>query len=297
LTNDAVLKFLESQGIKVASLEDLKKPAPAPDPAKEAEDREAAELAYALSKGLFNRKDYDSYVADSKDAQNFVYAQYHAEAKADDAELTDEEIHEEFQAKYGLDAEPGSRKHKRGVKEINTLAENFLRQKYGKIYDAKSAFTNYEKESSAAKDNETKFAAGSAAYDKDINDVFTDLKKIPIQFSDKDSYEVALLDEHLDELKAAFLKPDHKKAKILSGYKKETLKQEAWAAFLFKNFPYLAREVANQHMSKHAAGTRGIPPITGGGKKDGDAPVLTEAQKTLIELNRQAKEKEAATAN
>jgi hypothetical protein len=287
LSDEQLLKQLEKRGITAKSFEELKTPAVAPDPAKLAEQREADELAYGLSKGLFNKKEYDGFVADNSNSQNIVFAQYHAEAKAEDPELTDEEIQLEFESKYGLDAEPGTRKHKRGVKEINTIAESLLKQKYGKIYEAKSSFTGYEKQSQSEKADKIKLETGIPTYNKDIEEVFNSLKKIPVKFSDTESVEVDALQSGLDELKSMMLTPDIAKGKILSGYKKETLKEEVFAAFLYRNFPALAKEIANQHLLKHAAGTKGIPLLGGRGRKEEQDLVPNEAQKKLIELQKQ----------
>jgi hypothetical protein len=296
LSDDQLLKLLAKKGITATSFEDLKKPAAAPDPAKEAELREANELAYGLQKGLFNKKDYDGFIHDSQDPQNLVYAQYHAEAKADDPALTDEEINEEFLAKYGLDAEPGTRKHKRGAKEINTIADSLLKQKYGKIYDAKSSFATHETETTTVQQNDAKVLAATPVYQSDVEEIFTALKKIPVKFSDTESVEVDAVQESLDAFKVAVLKPDFIKRKILAGYTKEQLKEEIFAGFLYKNFPTIAQQVANQHLLKHSAGTKGIPNLGGTARKEGDTPQLTDAQKTLIALVKKEKEK-LATAN
>lgn len=287
LSDEQLLKQLEKRGITAKSFEELKTPAVAPDPAKLAEQREADELAYGLSKGLFNKKEYDGFVADNSNAQNLVFAQYHAEAKAEDPELTDEEIQLEFESKFGLDAEPGTRKHKRGVKEINTIAESLLKQKYGKIYEAKSSFTGYEKQAQAEKSDKVKLEIGSPVYVRDLEEVFGQLKKIPIKFSDTESVEVDALQSGLDELKDLMLKPDSVKKEVLAGYTKEELKERMFAAFLYRNFPSIAKEVANQHLMKHAAGTKGIPLLGGRGRKEEQDLVPNEAQKKLIELQKQ----------
>jgi len=296
LSDEQLLKQLEKRGITAKSFEELKTPPTPPDPAKLAEQREAEELAYGLSKGLFNKKEYDGFVADTNNAQNLVFAQYHAEAKAEDPELTDEEIQLEFESKYGLDAEPGTRKHKRGVKEINTIAESLLKQKYGKIYEAKSSFTGYEKQAQAERSDKAKLEAGLPVFNKDLEEVFGQLKKIPIKFSDTESVEVDALQSGLDELKEMMLKPDNAKKEVLSGYTKEELKERMFAAFLYRNFPAIAKEVANQHLMKHAAGTKGIPLLGGKTRKDGEGDLVpTEAQKVLIELHK--KHNQPATAN
>lgn len=280
LSDEQLLKLLAKKGITASSFEDLKKPAAPTDPAKEAELREANELAFGLTKGLFNKKDYDGFIHDSQDPQDLVYAQYHAEAKAEDATLSDDEINEEFLSKYGLDAEPGTRKHKRGTKEINTIAESLLKQKYGKIYEAKSAFSTHEKESTETAQNEAKVTATIPTYQRDVDEIFASLKKIPVRFSDTESVEVDAVEESLNAFKLAVLKPDFVKKRILAGYTKEQLKEEIFAGFLYKNFPAIAQQVANQHLFKHSAGTKGIPNIGGFARKEvGDAVELTDAQK------------------
>jgi hypothetical protein len=295
LSDEQLLKLLANKGITAASLEALRTPPPPADPVKVAEQREADELAYLLSKGLITKKEYDGFVSDSSDNQAFVYAQYHAEQKAEDPALTDEEIQAEFDLKYGLLEKPDSRQFKRGVKEINTLAEVYRKQKYSKIYDGKTAFSTYEKDTTTAKAEESKVLAAAPVYQKDVEEIFTELKKIPVKFSDTESIEVDAMEGSLDLFKAAVLKPDFIRKKILAGYTKAELKEEIFAGFLYKNFPAIAQQVANQHLQKHAAGTRGIPLLGGLLRKEDKGLEPNEAQKRLIALNKEAKEKEAAT--
>lgn len=295
LSDEELLKLLGKRGITAASIEDLKTlPAPA-DPAKVAEQREADELAFALNNGLFTKKEYEGFIKDTQDPEELAYAQYHTEAKAEDKDLTDDEIRAEFVTKYGLDAQPGTRLHKQGVKALNTISDSLLKQKYGKIYDAKSAFSIHEKNTLTTKETETKVLAGAPVYKRDIDEIFNDLKKIPFKFSDAESVEIPVMQEYLDELKTVFLNPENVKSKILSGYTKERLKEEAMAAFLYKNFPYLAKEIANQHIAKHSAGTKGIPLIGGRTRKEEQEGELTPAQKTMKEIV--AKEAAKAAAN
>lgn len=297
LSDDQLLALLQKRGVTATSFEDLKPKAAAPDPAREAELREANELAFGLTKGLFNKKDYDDYIRESQNPQDFYYAQYHADSKVEDPDMTDAEIHTEFLAKYGLDAEPGTRRHKWGTKEINTISDSLLRQKYEKIFQAKDAFSTHEKDALSSSQNAAKIASAAPQYKTDVESIFVELEKIPFKFSDTETYEVAVMKEHLDEMKAIMMTPEMAKSKILSGYEKTKMKEEVFAAFLYKNFPYLVREISNQHMSKHAAGTRGIPPITGG-KKEVEGPVLTEAQQKYRALSEAQKQREtAASAN
>lgn len=290
LDDAQLLALLDKRGIKVASLEDLKKQDPAPDPALLAEQREANELAFGLSKGLFNKKEYDQFVADTQDPQDFVYDEYYADAKKEDPTLSDEDIQAEFLHKYGLDAQPDTRQFKRGVKEIASLAKSMLKDKYGKIYSAKEAFTSAEQETVSTTVKAKKIAAALPAYTKDVEEIFASLKKIPVKFSDTESYEVELLDTELNKLKIDMLNPDFYGPKIEAGYDKEVLKQIAFSGFVTKNFPVLAMEIANQHLLKHAAGTHGVP-LLGGKTKEADAPVLTAAQQKLVDMHKESERK------
>lgn len=296
LDDAQLMAFLQKRGISVASLDDLKPKVDPVDPVLLAEQREANELAYGLSKGLFNKKEYDQFVADAQDPQELVYDEYHADAKKEDPTLTDEDIQAEFLAKYGLDAEPDTRKFKRGVKEIAALAKVILNERHNKIFKAKDAFSGSEKETLTASARQKKIAAALPTYNKDVEEIFTALKKIPVKFSDTETYEVEAIEADLNVLKADMLKPEYYSAKIDAGYDKETLKQTVFAGFLYKHWPTLAMEVANQHLRKHAAGTHGVP-LLGGKTKEGDVPVLTPAQQKMVDLVNAQKAKETATTN
>lgn len=293
LSDEQLLKLLNGRGIKVDSLETLKAPIEQVDPVKLAEKRDADELAFGLTKGLFNKKEYEQFVADTQDPQDFVYAQYHAEAKAEDPELTDDDIQAEFLQKYGLNLAAESRQYKRGVKEINTLANVLLKEKYGKIYDAKGAFSAHEESAKTTSDRQKKIADAAPAYKKDLDEVFAEMKKIPFKFGDTDTYEVDTVEASLNEIKSYMQEDKYALPKIEGGYSKEALKAEAFATFLYKNFPTIAQEVANQHLKKHMAGVRGIP-LLGGSSQKQETVELTESQKKMVEMYKQQKEKETA---
>lgn len=286
LTEEQILAFLKKKGISAEKLEDLKPKEKEPDAAEVEAQREAEELAFGLSSGLFKKSEYDSFVMDMKDPQTLFFDDYYQDAKKEDPDLSDEDILSEYNAKFGLDSEKDSRKWKRGIAEIKKLSAQLIREKHPKILTAKDAFSNHKKTTLEAAAAQKKVVDSLPAYRSDVDEVFNDLKKIPVKFSDTESYEVQVLDEHINELKAEMLNPEHAAKIITAGYDKKVLKEQVKASFLYKNWASLAKEISKQAVEKHAAGGHGVdldgrrPPALDGGKE------LSESQKKLVELHK-----------
>lgn len=281
ITDDIILKYLQQKGISVNSLDDLNKPATEADIAKQAEDRENAKLTYGLNKGLFNRKTHEQYILDKSNKQQLVFAQYYQDAKKEDPELSDEDIQSEFASKYGLDSEPNTRKHKRGLQEIEILGDIILKNKYQNIYKLDGEYDIYEKQTLTQKEFERKLLSEAPNYKKTVDDVFGELKKITTKFSDDESYDVDILDDAIISLKEKFLDKNFLSQKISEGYTKEELKEVAFTALLKQNWPLIAKEIANQAILKQQKGVKGIMPI--GGQKNNDGNELSEKQKAVLQ--------------
>lgn len=286
LSDEQLLKLLEKKGIKAASLADLT-PKTDEDPEKVAEAREVAKLTYGLNKGKFTKKQYDSFVSDKTDPKNLYYAKYHAEAKAEDPNLTDEEIEQEFISEHGLDADQKSRKFKNGQEKIGLMADKLLREKYGNIISVDQEYDSYEKQQKDRIAFESKIKSEAPKYRETMTSVIADLKKISTKFGENEEYAVDSIDESLKGIEDLMTEPKFVAQQISNGYTKEDLKEAAWMLYLKDNWPHLAKEVANQHLRKHAAGTKGIPPIGTTTSKDINGGNFTDAQKRLIELSKQ----------
>jgi hypothetical protein len=258
----SVLKFLRERGISVDSINDLNKPVTEADLAKEAEERESAKLTFGLNKGLFNRKTHEQFILDRNSKQDLVFAHYAAESKKEDPELTDEEIQTEFAEKYGLSSEPNTRKHKRGQEEINLLGDLILQKKYASIYKLDTEFDQHESQIKGQKEIENKIRLQAPTYKKDIEDVFSELKKISHKYGEDEQYELEASEESLNDLKAKFLDSNYVAQKILQGYTKEQLKETAFTAYLSQNWPTLVKKMAEQMAFKKEKGVRGIVPVS-----------------------------------
>lgn len=290
LTDEELLALLAKKGIAATTLEDLRKKGEVvPDPELTTEQKEAAELAFGLTKGLFTKAEYDQFIADSKDTKNLVYAEFYNETKAEDPTLTDEEIEADFLASYGLDKDKESYQFKRALKKIKSGGEALLKEKYKKIYEAKGAYTQTDTDAKNAMANQKKVAAALPAYKADVNAIIGDLKKITIKMSDTDNIELDAETGDLEAIQSDLLNPDYYSSRLVSGYDKEKIKQAVVAGYLAKNFTNLTVKVAKKYLDKHKGGAHGVDlgGIGGGGKVvEYDPANFTEAQKQIIEFHK-----------
>ena len=288
LSDDALLELLAKRGIKAATLAELAPKEVDVDPEKAAEAREIAKLTYGLNKGKFTKKQYDDFITAKGDPKNLYYAKFHAEAKAEDANLTDEEIEQEFIVEHGLDADPKSRKFRLGQEKIGLMANKLLQDKYGNILTIDQEYDQYDKQQKGKVEFEKKVISEAPNYKKALTESLTEIKKISGKFEDGQEYEVTALDESIKSIEERMTDPAFVAQQIGKGYTKEDLKKTAWLLFVDENLPFLLKEVANQHLSKHAAGTKGIPNI-GAGKRNDDAideSALSEAAKGYRAANK-----------
>jgi hypothetical protein len=293
LSDDQVLALLAKRGISATSLEDLK-PKPVIDPAKAAEEREAAELAFGLTKGLFTKKEYDQFNQDTQDVNKLVYDEFYAETKADNPDMKDEDIQAEFLATFGLDKDKDSYQFKRGLKIVKERGQAIVKAKHAKIFAAKDSFGKNEETVQATAETQRKVVAALPTYKKDVKEIVGDLKKISVKMSDDESIELDDIDDLLTGIEDELLNPEYYTKQLSGTYDKEKIKQVVVAGFIAKNFGSLAVKTAKKYFDKHKAGTHGVPADGTGAGKVVDMTGFTESQKTLIALNQAEAERKAA---
>lgn len=280
LDDARLLEALQKKGIPITSLDELKKKE---DPAVTAEQREANKLSYALTKGLFSTKDHENFIRERGNPRDIVFGQYHAEAKAEDPSLTDEEIQSEFEEKYGISADPGTRKFKRGVQEIGLLADKILREKYAKIYSAEDAYSKHETAENASRTRSRTIIEKAPAYKADVEAVFNELKTIKIPVDDKESYDVPIPEAALTAVKDLFLNPEYCADKVVKGYTRDELKEIAYSTLARQNLGTLSLEVAKQYHLKRQSGLKGILPGERMQRKNPDRVLSADQKKILAE--------------
>lgn len=255
---------------------------PTPEEIEAAKDqRENDKIAYALQKGKFSKKQYESFIADSKDPISLVLAQYSQEQKALDPTLTDEEIEGEFNSKFGLDTKEDSRQYKRGVKEINLLAENILKQNYQSIYQLDSEFDSYENQQLTQKELSEKLISEAPVYKAAVEEIYTNLKKVHIDLGNGEKYEVEFPDEVINSFKERELNTEYAASQIKAGYTKDQKAEAAKMAMVFENLPFFIKQVADKINYKRQAGAKGIPNLDGQGKQSEPKKLTPEQQEQV----------------
>lgn len=258
LTDDMVREFLKGKGIEVNSLEDLKAKEEV-DPVKLKEQREAAKLSYALTKGLITTTEHNNFIRDSADPKQLVYAEYYTEAKKENAELTDEEIHADFLETYGLNAEPSTLKFKSAVKAVAVLGQEKLKEKYGKVFSIDAAYSQHETETANQTAYHKKIAEEAPKYKSAVEKVFANLPKFTVPFSDTESYEAEYPAEIVAEVKALMLEESTAKSSIDKGFDEINIQHTAEMILLKKSFTQQVKKIATEYLLNNQKGTHGLP--------------------------------------
>lgn len=287
LEENQVLAFLEkTTGKKFNSINEVVNPQkdPTPEEIKAAEEkRESEKVAFGLQNNFFTDKQYKEFIADTKDPQALVFAQYRAEQLEEDSELTEEEIETEFNSKYGLDEKPESRIYKRGQKEIQVLADNIIRKKHENILNVDKEFTKAETQKASQLQFQNKVLTTAPLYKQALESVFNDIKTLSIAISKDEVHEVEVDQNILDEVKAQMLENDYVIEKVKTGFTADQLKEVVKAAIIVKDLPGLVRRASEKYHTKRQAGLRGVLPGQRISQEQNNNTELDERNKKVLE--------------
>lgn len=250
------------------------------------EQRHEDMVAWGLSSKRFKSKEYENYIADSKDPQNLVFNYRLQEAKKEDPELDEDAFREEFNEEFGLDKKPDTRRYKNGQSTLKKLANGILAGTYRNIVSLENDYSAHEKDQIARTKNQDKVKTAAPTYKADVEKAFAGLKKITAQFNESEAYGFDVkeqLEASMNEIKETMLSPEYASRSILAGYTPENIKETMFNTFLIKNWPAVSEEIAKQYLIKHAAGTKGIPKM-GTTSVPTDDSNLTEGQKLLKQM-------------
>lgn len=282
LTKEQLLEALKEEGIDISSFDELSTKSKE-SPEEIAQKREQAKLAYAFSKLGLNPKKYQSYAADSSDLVNLVYRNYLTSQKKEEPSLTDAEIMEEFQEKYGTNADQSSRQFKAGQNAIQVLGEKILKETYPEVFSIEDEYTKFETTENTRKAEEKKLLVETPKYKAHIEDIFAnDLKKVVAKIGDKE-YEIEISEEALIQAKNEFLDTDYAASKVKEGFKKEAITEVAKARLIIQNLDYILTTGAKKYLFDHQAGVKGIV-IEGAEKKTETSKPISEATKKARQL-------------
>lgn len=277
-------KVAQKTGRKLSSFDDLKEVVKEEDvdKAKVAEERESAKFAWGLQNKRFKPKEFENFIAASKDPKELVYNIRLQAAKKEDPNLDEKEFAEEFAEEFGLEAKTDSRRYKNGQDTLNRLAESVLKTTYAPIYNLENDYSSYEQTQKANAERQNKVKTATPEYKKTLDVVKGQLKKIKTKINDSDEYEIEALDESINEVVDMMSDPQWTAQQIINGYTQESLQDIAFTTILKKNWPLFANEIAKQHLKKHAAGTKGI--LTIGKKETEEVIELTDSQQKLATI-------------
>lgn len=285
LTDEELMELVSKKsGRKLSSWDELKPTQSEEDKKKLEENRDSEKMIFGLKKGLFNKKQLEGFISDSKNKVDLVYSRELAEAKNEDPEWNEEkekEFQDEFNEKFGLNLDGTSSKNKRGQKQIALIADSILKNEYASIYQLDSEFGKYEIEINSRKTQEQRILAAAPLYKEDAEKIVASFAKIEMDFGG-DKVEIPVSKEILQSVTDVMLDSNFSQAQILKGYKKEDLQEFAKQYIIGQNFQALAFEAAKKYREKHEKGVRGIPE---GGRlqntNDSDAD-LTDKQKEAL---------------
>lgn len=233
------------------------------NPKKETEEekqarREAEKMAWAYANKKISAKEHAGYNADSVDVHNLYYREYLAEQKAEDSTLTDADIFDEFQTKYGLNAAVDSRQFKTGQKLLDKLGNQLLKEKYPNVFELESNYSQYEAGENSRKDQENKIRQEAPKYKSTIEDIFTkELTSYNLKVGDTD-YSIPYPEDAINNLKSHFSDPNEAMKYIQQGLSKDALAMAARMSIIEATLPHLLESFGKQFLDNHKKGIKGI---------------------------------------
>lgn len=255
VSDEALIKLLQKRGISAASLEDLK---PKIDPAVEAEKRENKKITFALENNLISKKEYDSYISDSSNAEGLVYSNFAKEALEDNPELTDAEIREDFEQTYAIDSNTETLKYKRGQRLLAQEAEKLIREKHSKYFGIDSHFNEFEKASATSAKQSAKIKEQSPVYIKAVEDSIAELSNLNFVVGES-TYSIKVPASNFEEIRKAWNEKSVAEKNILASLSKEEIKGAIEMTLLKGSMGQIISSIVGKELEAKAKGVRNIP--------------------------------------
>lgn len=262
-----VLAALKKKGININSIEELNKPAQQElteeEKVKLAEERRKQMLVYGLQTGKIKGEgELKKYITDqSRSSREIAFELFKAERLAEDKNLTEEELNDEFADLNFEYLEEDDKKRIRASKQMDAVKQNYLQDKYGHIDALESEFDEYLQENTQ-----------KAQYGEKIKNIFAGLPQT-ISFDVKDpgdakkihSYNFNIPAESLKTLQELYQGNDYFLLFSKGGMKDEDLQATVINSVKQKQIANIISEVANAHatamLADAAKGRRGIQPV------------------------------------
>lgn len=265
--NEKLIEMLKKKGIEIESIEALK---PKPTEEEEENNRKEAKakaFKYAVDTNIFTQEEYDSFAVDSKKEKiEIARSEFHKKFKAalgenSEDEYTDEDIDLVFNREFLVDDTEDSPIKKIKQKEIDSLAENFLNKKYGKILNHEAVFNDYNSNLSKAK-----------TYKATIDEEIELIKQNSLEFKIGDS-KVTYKPTEETFAKVSELYSSPEMYSKIGAESKEVLQNAIMSSLTQMDFSKIVSEIAeNYHateLKKINLGRQGIIERNGSGQQGG----------------------------
>lgn len=261
LDENAILAEIQKVNPSIKSLSDLKPKPSEDDLQREREAREGEKISWGLKNGKFKKKELEDYFSESKDPSSLVFNQYASKVKEANSDLTDEQIKEMFDERYGLNKDPESWQYKQGQEELQILAGQYLSKKYSNIISLENDYAAHERTQNELTSTQAKILANAPAYRKDVEDAFSKVGTYKTKIGEEE-FEVQLPTGFIDRAKAHLLSDNYASSQIKNGWSKEELEATAVNLAYIENKDFIHQKIAEQYHLNRQKGSRGIvPPI------------------------------------
>jgi len=203
ISDEELEKLLAKRtGGKVKSLADLQEPAPKPTAAEleELEKKEKQEaIEWALGNERISREEYETAIAEkAKSNRDIALSLLTQELRESDPKITAEEVEEIFRDIYHEDKDEDSSIRKTSQKQIDKIAADYRKEKFGKVDSIDGDFKSYKEDTNRHKSYTKQAKAALEALPKDYT------IKVPITSEDGKTAELELSYKYDEaDLKAA----------------------------------------------------------------------------------------------
>jgi hypothetical protein len=289
-----LIRKLQKKGITVKSLADIKPTEQTPaapteeELRRQKEEKEAQIRSYGLKEKLVTSTELDEYAVDStrpyaevayKQWVDDNYGDVSAEDRPSESDLADE-FNEEFY-QYAKEDDP---KRTRKEKQLQALAQQYMKTRYGKVYDLDSKFNE-----------NLEIQQLQQSYKTTVDEALTELGD-NFSFSVGEgkkaaTYQFKLLPDDIKALKETFSNEDSFAVFGKSKMGKADLVNAIKSGFISKNLNKIISYIADTHarvkVMEAEKGLRGIPIVEdGGGAQQGFELPKNVHSKAVLEQNK-----------
>ncbi len=269
LSNEALLEILNKRtGAVLSSLDDLK-PKPTPEELEaQRQEREGRMLTYGLTSGKFKKEDYDGYQAVVANKIGFIKADITEQIKAANPEMAPEAVEEKVANYLFEHLDPADPLRQLREKELITLSESKINEKYKNIVNLPSEYAQYEEGTNNKATFDRKIQATLPVYTADVNRALESLRTFTVPVPDTKNpantvnIELGYDDADLKEMADILLSNDQVIKAVKDGYTIEAIKEVADYALWKKHGPRFIAQASKKYNSiqkdGYIAGRKGL---------------------------------------